>query len=109
MTDQHHAITKAPSGQLTQQAKGHVIDGQRYQLQITQQPDSRPAHYQTAKSRGVPPPPVRLPMPAVLPLTLAAIIAISFVVAASMFSISLTAYSNSVDRVDRDRSYMRID
>lgn len=111
MTDQNHAITKAPSGQLTHQVKDSVtIDGQRYQVQIIQQPDSRPTHYQTAKSRGLPPQPVRLPkLPAVLPLTLSAIIAVCFLVGASMFSISLTAYSNSVDRVDRDRSFMRVE
>lgn len=74
------------------------------------QQDIAPSHYQTAKSRGLPAQPVNLPkLPSILPLTLAAIIAISFLVAASMFSISLTAYSNSVDRIDRDRSYMRIE
>jgi uncharacterized protein YoxC len=39
---------------------------------------------------------------------MAAIVALSFLVAASMFSISLTAYSNSVDRVDRTRSYINV-
>ena len=69
-----------------------------------------PPQYQTAKSRGLPAAPASLPkLPNILSLTLSAIIALSFLVAASMFSISLTAYSNSVDRVDRDRSYMRVD
>ena len=53
---------------------------------------------------------MRLPkLPSALNLTLAAVIAISFLVAASMFSISLTAYSNSVDRVDRNRSFLHME
>lgn len=88
-----------------------TIDGKRSQVQtITQHDDDRPAQYQTAKSRGLPPQRINLPkLPAVLPLTLAAITALSFLVAASMFSISLTAYSNSVDRLDRTRSFIQVD
>ncbi|MGB3298394.1 MAG: hypothetical protein WBA76_09000 [Phormidesmis sp.] len=98
-----------------------TIDGKRYQVQILhsqghppriiqQDIDSRPAQYQTAKSRGIPPQQLKLPnLPAALPLTLAAVIAISFLVAASMFSISLTAYSNSVGRVDRTRSFIQVE
>ncbi len=108
MTDNRRAITKATSQKITQQGSVE-IDGQRYQVRIIQQADNRPAQYETGKSRGLSPQPVRLPqLPGVLPMTLAAIIALSFLVAASMFSISLTAYSNSVDRVNTNRSFMRI-
>jgi hypothetical protein len=96
--------------------KGQVtIDGKRYLVQLihTQpitQHDSRPTHYQTAKSRGITPPPVSRPqLPSILAISLATVIALSFLVAASMFSISLTAYSNSVERVDRTRSFMRVE
>jgi hypothetical protein len=96
--------------------KGQVtIDGQRYQVQLIRaqkitQHDSRPAHYQTAKSRGLTPPPVSRPqLPSILAISLATVIALSFLVAASMFSISLTAYSNSVERVDRTRSFIRVE
>jgi hypothetical protein len=37
------------------------------------------------------------------------VIALSFLVAASMFSISLTAYSNSIERIDRNRSFMPVE
>ncbi len=104
MPAQNRAITKAPPEQLTT-----VIDGQRCQVQIIQR-DTAPAQYQTSKSQGQLPAPMSLPkLPSILPLTLSAIIALSFLVAASMFSISLTAYSNSVDRVDRTRSFIQVD
>lgn len=109
MTNQRHAITKATSEQITQQGSVE-IDGQRYQMRIIEQADSRPAQYETTKSRGISPEPVKLPkLPGVLPLTLSVIIALSFLVAASMFSIGLTAYSNSVDRVDRSRSFINVE
>lgn len=89
-----------------------TIDGERYQVQhqpIVQHIDPRPSHYQTAKSQGIPPQSVKLPkLPSVLALSLAAVISISFLVAASMFSISLTAYSNSVDRLDQNRSFFEV-
>lgn len=95
--------------------KGHVIiDGKRYQVQITQQPDPPAApplsHYQTAKSQGIPPQTINLPkLPTALSLTLATVIALSFLVAASMFSIGLTAYSNSVERTNQTRSFTRVE
>ncbi len=119
MPKPNHAITQTGPQPLSQPVKpGSVtIDGQRYQVHlvipqpqpITQQ-DRRPTHYQTAKSRGVPTPPVSLPkLPTTLTLTLSAVIALSFLVAASMFSIALTAYSNSVDRIDQSRSFLHVE
>ena len=95
-----------------------TIDGQRYRVvvanqqaqpnQIIQQADSRPAQYQTLQSQGKQQP-IKLPkLPSVLSLSLAAVVAISFLVAASMFSISLTAYSNAVDRTDQNRSFINV-
>ena len=121
MPKPQYALTEIPAEQLSQLPKqGTVtIAGKRYQVQlvipqpqaITQQPeDTRPSHYQTAQSRGVQPQPLPLPKsPGILPLTLAAIIALCFLVAASMFSIGLNAYSNSVDRVDRTRSFIHVE
>lgn len=97
-----------------------IIDGQRYQVHlvlpqpITQHDDRRSthlqSHYQTAQSRGIPPQTINLPkLPAALSLTLSAVIALSFLVAASMFSISLTAYSNSVERTHQTRSFIRVE
>lgn len=89
-----------------------MISDQLYQVQLVRQHDidNRPTHYETAKSRGLPPQPVNLPkLPGILPMTLAAIIAISFLVVGSMFSIGLTAYSNSVDRIDRNRSFIHVE
>lgn len=99
------AKTSAPVGIV-------VIDGKRYQVQhqpIVQHSDSRPSHYETAKSRGISPQSINRPkLPSALSLSLAAVISISFLAAASMFSISLTAYSNSVDRVDHNRSLFEV-
>ena len=95
--------------------KGQVIiDGKRYQVQITQQPDPPaarlPSHYQTAKSQGIPPQTINLPkLPTSLTLTLSAVIALCFLVAASMFSIGLTSYSNSVERTNQTRSFIRVE
>jgi len=94
---------------------GYVtIDGKQYQVtlaephQIFQQAD-RPAQYQTLKSEGTPPQSINpIKVPSMMTAALAAIVSLSFLVAASMFSISLTAYSNSVDRVDRP-PYIRTD
>jgi hypothetical protein len=80
------------------------------QYRIVQQPDPRPAQYQTMRDRGHAPQAIKRPVvPNVLSMALAAIVALSFLVAASMFSISLTAYSNSVDRVDDNRSLVRFE
>lgn len=103
-----------PNSQLTKRSPGAIIpDGKLYPepvKSIITQHDDRPAQYLTSKRRGQPPQPVPLPkLPAILPLTLSAIIALCFLVAASMFSIALTSYSNSVDRVNQNRTFMRID
>jgi hypothetical protein len=108
-------LAERPCSQLPQQGTV-TLDGKRYQVQLVNPQiiqhhiDHRPTHYQTAKSRGISSPPVNLPKPpSILALTLATVIALSFLVAASMFSISLTAYSNSVDRVDETRSFIRVE
>lgn len=119
MPEPNHAITQTGPQAISQPVKpgSVIIDGQRYpvhlvipQPQPISSPDHRPTHYQTAKSRGLPSPPVSLPqLPPALTLTLSAVIALSFLVAASMFSIALTSYSNSVDRVDQSRSFLRVE
>ena len=118
MTKPQSALTEIPLQQLSQLPKqGTVtIDGKRYQVQliahqpITQHRDRPPSHYQTAQSRGIPPQTFHLPkLPTALSLTLSAVIALSFLVAASMFSISLTAYSNSVERTNQTRSFIRVE
>jgi hypothetical protein len=123
MPDPQPALVKVSESQLSQLPKAGIvrIDGQLYQVQLRSrqaQPQSiypeamtpRPSHYQTAQSRGLSSPPVSLPkLPSALALTLATVIALSFLVAASMFSISLTAYSNSVERVDRTRSFIQVE
>jgi hypothetical protein len=123
MPEPQPALVKVTESQLSQLPKAGIvrIDGQLYQVQLRSrqaQPQSihqveiapRPAYYQTNKSRGITPPPVSLPkLPSVLALTLGTVIALSFLVAASMFSISLTSYSNSVERVDETRSFMRVE
>ena len=94
------------------QTTGQVmIDGKPHRItivvpppQVTQLEDPS-AQYTTAKSRGIPDQPLpqlRLPNP--LSLTLSVIAALCLLVAASMFSIGLTSYSNSVERVDRQRN-----
>jgi hypothetical protein len=121
MPEPQYALTEIPPEQLSQLPKQGIVTiaGKRYQVQlvipppqaITQQPEApRPSHYQTAKSRGIQPQPLPIPKPpGILPLTLSAVIALSFLVAASMFSIGLTSYSNSVDRVDRTRSFIHVE
>ncbi|MBE9063297.1 hypothetical protein [cf. Phormidesmis sp. LEGE 11477] len=105
----------AKQSQLT---KGQaIINGQPCQItivqapdesnEILQLPDERPSQYITAKSRGIPDqrvPKVKLPSFNPLTITLSAITAVCFLVGASMFSISLNSYSNSVDRTHRQRS-----
>ena len=110
MTQPQQALAKTPPAE----QRIVIIDGQRYRVQtqriepldIQQQSDPRPAQYQTLKTQGIPPQIVRLPkLPSALSLTLSAIIALSFLVAASMFSIGLTSYSNSVERTHQNRSF----
>lgn len=121
MTQPQNSLAKITPQQLSKLPKTGIvtIDGQKYQVQlhipqqqaITQQRiDSRPSHYQTARSRSIPPQTIKPPtLPNVLTMTLAAVVALAFLVAASMFSISLTAYSNSVDRVDKSRSIITVE
>jgi hypothetical protein len=123
MPDSQPALVKVSESQLSQLPKAGIvrIDGQLYQVQLRshqvkpqgihqEEIAARSAYYQTAKSRGITPPPVSLPkLPSVLALTLGTVIALSFLVAASMFSISLTSYSNSVEHVDRTRSFIRVE
>ena len=120
MTKPQYALTEVPEHRLSQLPKqGTVtIDGKRYQVQlvipqpqpITQHPsDNRQAQYQTLKDQGIPPQQVSLKLPTALSLTLATVIALCFLVAASMFSISLTSYSNSVDRTNQTRSFIRVE
>jgi hypothetical protein len=120
MPESQHALLKVPDSQLSDRSPQNLvrIDGQLYQVQLISQPQPirqeesvpSPTHYQTAKSRGLPPQPVNWPkLPSILTLTLSTVIALSFLVAASMFSISLTAYSNSIERIDRSRSFMPVE
>lgn len=75
-----------------------------------QQLDTRPTHYRTMKEQGYPDQVFNVPkLPSMLQIVVSLVIAILFVVGASMFSISLTAYSDSVDRRDESRRYLRVD
>jgi hypothetical protein len=120
MPKPQYALLKVPASSLSDHLPQNLvrIDGQLYQVQLISQPQPiqqeatapSPTHYQTAKSRGLPPQPVNWPqIPSILTLTLSTVIALSFLVAASMFSISLTAYSNSIERIDRSRSFMPVE
>lgn len=127
MSKPQSSLAQITPQQLSQLPKQGIvtIDGKRYQVQlvphqtaplavqqqaIIQRPDPRPSHYQTAQSRGIPQQDIKPPqLPSVLALTLSAVVALAFLVAASMFSISLTAYSNSVDRVDNSRSFLTVE
>ena len=119
MTKPQYALTEIPPHQLSQipQQGTVTIDGKRYQVRlIIPQPqpivqhDLRPAHYQTLKAQGIPPQTIKLPkLPTALSLTLSAVIALSFLVAASMFSIGLTSYSNLVERTNQTRSFIRVE
>jgi hypothetical protein len=123
MPDPQPALVKVTESQLSQLPKAGIvrIDGQLYQVQLRScqahpqsihQDEIAPcsAQYETAKSRGLSSPPVSRPqLPPILAISLATVIALSFLVAASMFSISLTSYSNSVERVDRTRSFIRVE
>ena len=118
MTKPQYALTEIPTHQLSQIPQQGIvtIDGKRYQVQlvipppITQHRDRPPSHYQTAQSRGIPPQTINLPkLPTALSLTLSAVIALCFLVAASMFSIGLTSYSNSVERTNQTRSFIRVE
>lgn len=88
---------------------------QRIVVHIVQHPAEQttappPSHYTTVKARGTPPPPLpNLPLPNLLTLTLSVVVALLLLVSASMFSIALTAYSNSVDRVDNNRSLLHVE
>ncbi len=120
MSNPQYALTEIPPHQLSQipQQGTVTINGIRYQVRlvipqpqpITQHPDPRPAQYQTLKDQGIPPQSINLPkLPTSLKLTLSAVIALCFLVAASMFSIGLTAYSNSVERTNQTRSFIRVE
>jgi hypothetical protein len=123
MPEPQHALLKVPASPLSDRPPQQSlvrIDGELYQMQLLSQPQPQPirqeatapspTHYQTAKSRGLPAQPINLPkLPSILTLTLSTVIALSFLVAASMFSISLTAYSNSLERIDRSRSFMLVE
>ena len=85
-------------------------------VQIVQQPGAqslspadRPSHYITQKSQGKAPQPLpNIQLPNVLALTMSLVIALLLVVGASMFSIALNSYANSVDRVDRARPLIQV-
>jgi hypothetical protein len=84
------------TAQIAQRTEAQELVPAPKRYRIVQQPDPRPAQYQTMRDRGHAPQAIKRPVvPNVLSMALAAIVALSFLVAASMFSISLTAYSNS--------------
>jgi len=65
---------------------------------------NRASHYQTMNRRGRSPQSFDLPpLPSLLQMTTAFAVALLMIVSASMFSIGLTSYSNSVDRVNQQR------
>ena len=116
----NNAIVKSQQPQVIKDADGNLYRvistaaTAQEQNQIIQLEDERPAHYETIASQerrhGIRTQSVSLPkLPSMLSLTISALIAICFLVGASMLSISLTAYSNSVDRYDdRKRAHPNI-
>ena len=105
---QPHSLSQLPrTGSITVDGRQYQVIVQQDELAKHQQDDST---YRTLKSQGIPPNQViKLPqMPSVFTLAMTAIVAMSFLVAASMFSIGLTAYSNSVDRIDSNRSFLEV-
>jgi hypothetical protein len=115
-TPQHRAIARRQQAPIAIPQTGYVtINGVQHLVNLSpvtpsplaiRQDDPRPTHYQTAKERNVPQQTPALPKLAISPLSivLAAICSVSFLVAGSMFSIALTSYSNSVDRIDSQRT-----
>ena len=101
LTRRRADIAIPPKGDVTIAGQKHLVDIQP--VAIAQQ-DTRPAQYITAKERGIPEQRATLNINvSPLSIVLAAIAALSFLIAISMASIGLTAYSNSVDRVHRQR------
>jgi len=108
LAKQPHSLSQLPrTGSITVDGRQYQVIVQEGELAKHQQDDST---YRTLKSQGIPPNQViKLPqMPSVFTLAMTAIVAMSFLVAASMFSIGLTAYSNSVDRIDSNRSFLEV-
>lgn len=98
------AVTRREPGNLSRTPKGYVL--------VRQEDVAASSTYITAKSRGAYPPPVELPkfrMPSMLQMTMSLILMVCFLAGASMFSIGLSSYSNSIDRVDERRSFNWID
>ena len=102
------------TGYVTIAGKRHLVRIEPYQQPvIQQQPDPKsikrqPTYYEVPQRHPQQTAP-RLHFPNPLHLTLSLIIATLFLVGASMFSISLTAYSNSVERTDRIRSLIHVE
>lgn len=100
-------IQQAPGQHLSvRPVQGTIAHRQQQQPSTIHQHgiDTRPAQYQTMQSQGRGSqgmPEIRLP--SLLQMTTAFAVAMLMLVSASMFSIGLTAYSNSVDRVDAQR------
>ena len=100
---QPHSLSQLPrTGSIT-------VDGRQYQVIVQHGEQQDDSTYRTLKSQGIPNQVIKLPqIPSVFTLAMTAIVAMSFLVAASMFSIGLTAYSNSVDRIDSNRSFLEV-
>ena len=117
LTRRAHSSPPAPlpkTGYVTIAGKRHLVRIEPYQQPvIQQQPDPKsikrqPTYYEVPQRHPQQTAP-RLHFPNPLHLTLSLIIATLFLVGASMFSISLTAYSNSVERTDRIRSLIHVE
>ena len=101
------------TGYVTIAGKRHLVRIEPYQQPVIQQPDTQPPKrqptYYEVPQRNASQTTPRLQLPNPLHLTLALITATLFLVGASMFSISLTAYSNSVERTDRIRRLIHVE
>jgi len=98
------AVPKREPGNLSRPPEGYVL--------VRQEDVATSSTYITAKSRGAYPAPVELPkfrMPSMLQMTMSLVLMVCFLAGASMFSIGLSSYSNSIDRVDERRSFNWID
>ncbi|MEL6455636.1 MAG: hypothetical protein AAFQ40_13080 [Cyanobacteria bacterium J06623_5] len=100
------------TGYVTIAGKRHLVRIEPHQPPpfVIQQDSAPTAQYQVPRDRQTPKqqsPRLQLPNP--LQLALALITMTLFLVGASMFSISLTAYSNSVERTDRIRRLIHVE
>ena len=83
----------------------HII---QQPAQPAQEPRRGPSTYETLRSQGEPEQLPSMRLPGLLQLTMTLIVITLFTFSASMLSIALTSYSNSVDRVHNNRRSINV-